>query len=481
VGWGSTVLILVLAFGVLLSFLYTSSLIQIDRSNDFYRVLGSKKIDASLFRLVSPETICFSLQDKDLKQFGFLPVLMEQADSFVSDQAPSIHDNRYDGFGMPVNATDALPLIRAFEIKFNHTVDNKVIRGYHDETHLYSCNFEYNDKQYYLRLEFRSLTALDDYSGFVPISVTKKGVLATVSSARLPDNMHLNNFRTINNPSDMKVFQTFNNTLVWTNNLNDDYNILSSGASSWVKLTLNSAGFEGQKVTLSTEIPPGKSWDYRLSHNYESLGPTVYEYFIEGERIGTVHGTVTVNFYPVPCMNPQEARSLYGQSGFNIRFPSYLPDGYDYKCGIQYDHFMLKEIYWNRTTGNLDDLAIYLSNNSEESALHDGMIQVFAVKAVSFWHDNANVTAQDRLKELTNGELSTYYLEPKLIEIGHYDDNDKISRSEIEAVAYQRNLYNWKDINILEVYDHDRQEAYIFKGKVSLEELVKMAQSMYLP
>lgn len=46
-------------------------------------------------------------------------------------------------------------------------------------------------------------------------------------------------------------------------------------------------------------------------------------------------------------------------------------------------------------------------------------------------------------------------------------------------MAYQRNLHDWKDVNILEVYDHGRSEAYFLKGKVPLDDLVMMAQSMY--
>lgn len=473
-GWRSTTLIIILVFAILLTFLYISPFASKQNSDEFYRVLESKKVDVSLFRLVRPEAICFTPNYNDLKQSSFLSVMMEQADSFVNDQLPIIHGNRYDGYGMPVNSTDVLPLIRTFQNKFNHTTENKVIRGYHDETHLYDCNFQYNDKQYYLRLEFRSLTALDNYGGFVPISVTNKGAIATVSSARLPNVEALNNFRNIHNPPNLVVFLTFNNTIVWTNNVDAGHSLFSSDDdSSWVRLTLNGTGYDGRKVTLSTEIPPGKSWDYRLSHNYEVLGPTVYDYSIDGEKIAPVHGRITVNFYPAPCMNPDQAKSLYGQSGFDIKFSSYLPDGYEYKCGIHYDQFLLKEIYWNRTINNPNDLAEYLANNSEESALNNGLIEVFAAKAVPFWHDNANVTAQERLKDLTSGENSRYYLQPKIIEITRRDD------SSIEAVAYQRNLYDWKDINILEVYDHSRLQAYIFKGKLPVDELVRMAQSMH--
>jgi hypothetical protein len=475
VGRRSSALIIILVFGLLLSFLYISPSLRKENFIDFYRVLESKKVDASLYRLINPEPVYLSLQDKDLKQYGFLPVMMEQADSFVDDvRLPDAQGNRYDGFGMGVNSTDAVSLIRAFEENFNQTIENKVTRGYLDDTHLYDCNFEYNEKQYYLRLEFHSLTALDGFSGFVPISVTSKGAIATVSSARLQD-ASLNNFRNIVNPSELNVFQTFNNTVVWTNNLNRDHSILSSQASPWVKLTLNGSGYEGQRFTISTEIPPGKSWDYRLSHYYENPGATVYDYSIEGEMLAPIHGRIAVNFYPVPCMNPQEAKSLYGQSGFDIRFPTYLPTGYEYKCGIHYDHFMLKEIYWNQTTKSPNSLTDYLANNSEETALNDGIIEVFAVRAVPLWHEYAYQTAQDRLNELSTGEYSRYYLQPRIIEI---TDGDDIS---VEAVAYQRNLYNWEDINILEVYDHARQQAYIFKGKVAFDELTKMAESMYVP
>lgn len=466
-GAKSFLLIALLVFGMIFSLLYASSYVQDERSHYSTRVLESKKADASLFRLVNPEPVCFTLHDEDLNKYTFLPIMLKEADSFVTDGYPSIHENRYDGYGMRVNSSEAVSLVKAFESRFNHTVENRIIDGYNDDFHLYDCNFEYIDYQYYLRLELKSLTALDRYSGFVPISVMSEGISATVSSARLFDESS-NHFRTVTNPVELNMFNTFNNTLVWSNNVSGD----SSSSSSWVKLTLNATGFDDENIIVSTQIPPGKSWDYRLSPNYRSLDPTVYEYAVEGDKVRTTSGRIYVHSYP-SCMDQQEARSLYGQSGIYMRFPTYLPEGYEYKCGVHYDHFLLLQLYWNQDINDLETLN-YLSSNTEEASLNDGLIRVFAAKAVPFWHDHLNTTAEERLEELTSGENSRYYLQPRIVEIEHTAANQAI-----DAVAYQRNFYSWKDINILEVYDHEQQEAYVLKGKVPLEELVSMAQSMF--
>lgn len=470
----STLLIVIVVFGILFSLLFASPFLTRQASADYYRILESKKADASLFRLVNQEETCFTLQRDDLADFEFLSTLVREADTFVNDSFPSIHENRYDGFGMGVSSSDAVRLIRAFENNFNHTVTSKVIRGYNDDTHLFDCNFEYNGNQYYLRMEFRSLTALDDHSGYVPVSISANRVVATVSSARIlpPEDTLPNNFRDITNPSNLTVFHTFNNTIVWNNDIVPPV---------WVKVTLNTTGFEGEDVSVAAQIPPRKSWDYRLWHNYLDIEPTVYNYAVEAESKGTVAtGKINVNFYPVPCMNQEEARSLYAQSGIAMRFPSYLPDGYEYKCGIHYDHFNLLQAYWNQSAPDIPDIA---ASSTEEQALNEGIIQIFAIKAVPFWYEHANKTAEARLHELTQGEYSRYYLDPKIVEIANGQDDRGAQRESgykpIQGVAYQRNFYIWKDINILEVYDQNRHDTYILKGKLPIDELIKMAQSMY--
>ncbi|HEX7032896.1 MAG TPA: hypothetical protein VF172_07845 [Nitrososphaera sp.] len=474
-GYRSTILIIVLVFGVLFSLVFSSPYLTRQAGADYFRILESKKADASLSRLVNQEETCFDLRDEDLADFEFLSTLIGQADTFSNDSFPSIQGNRYDGFAMEVNSSDAVRLIRTFENNFNHTVTNIVIRGYHDDAHLFDCNFGYNGNQYYLRIEFRSLTALDEHSGYVPVSISASRAVATVSSARItpPDDTLPNNFRNIVDPSGLTVFHTFNNTMIWSNEIIPP---------AWAKVTLNTTGPEGEKISISAQIPPGKSWDYRLLHNYLSYDPTVYDYAVEAENKGTIAtGKIVVNFFPTPCMNQEEARSLYGQSGIAMRFPSYLPAGYEYRCGMHYDQFSLLQVYWNQSAPDIPDL---IASAAEEQTLNEGIVKISAIKVVPFWYEPANKTADARLQELTQGEYSRYYLDPKIVEIagGQHGDlgvEQGSGYKPIQAVAYQRNFYSWKDINILEVYDQNRQEMYILKGKVSLDELVDMAKSMY--
>lgn len=162
-----------------------------------------------------------------------------------------------------------------------------------------------------------------------------------------------------------------------------------------------------------------------------------------------------------------------------MRFPSYLPDGYEYKCGIHYDHFNLLQTHRNQSIPKIEDLA---ASSTREEALNKGVIQIFAIRAVPLWYEWANKTAEHRLEELMaeGDEGRKYYLEPRLVHIFGQTDHHKDANADLGAVTYRHNSYLLKDINILEVYDHGRSEAYILKGKVPLNELVKMAKSMYL-
>jgi hypothetical protein len=438
----SAILIIVLVFGLLFALLYMSTFVAGQNSNSLNTILETKKAEASLSRLINPEPVCFTLENDSLGKYSFLSDLIKEAD-VEADLAPPTHftSNRYDGFATGVNATDILHLIRQYQDNFNHTTATINIRNYTDDTHTYDCNFTYKGNQYYINVKFQSLTVINNHDGFVPIYITStnKGMVN-----------HL-------------TYYTFNNTAVWTNNLN-----------SFVTLTLETK-IERQNFTVTTQIPPGKSWDYRLWPDLTSENNTVYHYEVQDNESSRpiANSNIIVKYYP-KCMDQKIAKSLYSQSGVDMKFSAYLPEGYQYICGIHFYNNVIIQAYWNKTVE--DPLELEYGENKvldfpnyafHPEALDNGVIQIIAGKSGVF---TSYTDAQERYDDIKN---ETNYLDQRLIEIDNvYDGND------YQAVGYRHNVNIEKDIYILEAYDKDNQEFYLLKGKVPLAELVRMAESL---
>lgn len=441
-GQRSAALIIVLVFGLLFSLMYASTIAS-QNSNSLYTILETKKAEASLNRLINPEAVCFTLNNDALGKYASLSRLIIEADNIADEPVPPSNpsSNKYDGFGTSVNATEILPLIRQYKNNFNHTTVAVPIRNYTDDTHTYDCNFAYEGNQYYINVKFQSLTVINDYDGFVPIEITSI------------------NEETV----DHLTYYTFNNTAVWTNHLD-----------SFVTLTLR-AEIEKQNFTVTTQIPPGKSWDYRLWPDLTSENDTAYRYEVQDNKSSNpiANGNIVVKYYP-KCMDQKIAKSLYSQSGVDMKFPAYLPESYQYICGIHFYNNVIIQAYWNRTVNDplaetFGEVKVWDFPNYafHPEALDNGVIQVIAGKSGVF---TPYTDAQERYDDIKN---ETYYLDQQLVEIDNLYDGKGY-----QAVAYRHNFYVEKDIYILEMYDKDNQEFYLFKGKVPLAELVRMAESL---
>jgi hypothetical protein len=173
-------------------------------------------------------------------------------------------------------------------------------------------------------------------------------------------------------------------------------------------------------------------------------------------------------------MGQKIAKSLYSQSGIDMKFPAYLLEGYQYICGIHFYNTVIIQTYWNRTVENPlefeygENKVLDFPNYAfHPEALDAGVIQVIAGKAEVF---TPYTDAQGRYDDIKN---KRYYLDQQFVEIDNLYDGKKY-----QAVAYRHNIYAEKDINILEMFDKDDQEFYFFKGEVPLSELVKMAESL---
>lgn len=430
-----------MVFGVLFSLLYASGNISSKNSDALFTVLETKKAEASIFRLDNSETTCFRLNDDDqiVKNYSFSSAVREADGN--AELRPEPINNRFGGFSMGINATDIIPLIRQYQEIFNHTTTAVSIRNYADETHMFECNFTYNGNQYYLVIEFRSLTAINEKDGFVAIDVRDNGTAT----------------------SQLITYYTFNNTAIWTNHLD-----------SPVTLTVTTQ-IDNEDILLTTQIPPGKSWDYRLSPDYSSANGTLYFYQVRESSSNAVitDGVIIVKYYP-KCMSQRIAKSLYSQSGIALKFPDYLPDGYSYICGIHYYNDVIIQAYWNRTVD--DPLAETFGESKvwdfpnyafHPEALDNGVIQLIAGRAGTF---TGYSDANERFEDIKDNRA---YLDQQLIEVWNVHDGKRYG-----GVAYRHNILVEKDINIVELYDKDKNEFYFLKAKLPLRELVLMAESL---
>ncbi len=195
----STALIVIAVFGILFALLYSASLIAIQNVEGFYQVLASKRTDMEVYRLRTPQNICFDLDSRKLDEVDLIMAQdrggagdtlsraikssdgdaesdqqMEQQGNLPKEYFEQMA-NRYTGEGLRLKDAKAiLPLIKAYESKFNHTVTHKSIRGVSDDIHQYSCNFSYDGKYYGLGMKFYSLSSLNEYAGYLPITITQQ-------------------------------------------------------------------------------------------------------------------------------------------------------------------------------------------------------------------------------------------------------------------------------------------------------------------
>jgi hypothetical protein len=432
-----------LVFTALFLILYASTFFADQKSDTLYSILETKKAETIVGRLINSEAVCFTLDNNSLGRFAFLADSIKNADEEASLPLPPTAisiNNRYDGFLNGANSTDVVPLIRQYLQKFNHTSETMSIRNYTDEVHTFECNFAYNGNQYYLIIKFQSLTALTDYGGFVPIDTTAK-------SKGSAANRYV-------------TYYPFNNTAVWTNHL-----------GLTISLDLRTV-IDNQTVGISTKIPAGKSWDYRLQPDYSISNDTIYHYQLRDGSNRPDSGEIIVKHYP-RCMSQQIAKSLYLQTSVGMKFPAYLPKGYLYICGVEFYDTVLLQTYWNQTVDDPSELKYgeekedFTNYASHPDATKSGIIVVYGGKSgILLPHSDA----QSRFDEIKN---ETYYINQQLITV-----HNQYTGAENQAVVYEHNVYDEKDISILELYDEHNHEIYYFKGKVPSSELIKMAESL---
>lgn len=468
-GYGSTALIAILAFGVLFSLLHSSSLLASQNKEQFYQVLASKRADIEVYRLRAPQNICFELDDGTLTRVDQSmaqepPATRDslsraiksadadaQTDQQMEEQMPEEYfvqmGNRYTGEGLRVeNGGAVVPLVQAYESAFNHTRIQTEKRGISDTVHRYDCNFSYGGKYYGIGIKFYSLSYLNEYAGYLPIVIIDR---------ILEDNNQAG--------KTAAVFRFFNNTVVWENK-----------SDSWLTLQVTPAveegAPEGASEPITKRLAPLQSWDLYLGGS-RAVG-TDFHYQIK--EYPQVQGKITVKSAPV-CMDFDTARSLYSQTKFDFKTPSYVPEGYEYKC-MQADMASVYLYYSNQT----------FRPEFMGEGLAEGQILVYMDDFDRYFdiHDSSEASLSDdeRIRNTYESILEQNpVLNPQLIDIdgklawGHEAVPDGAKQTVVFPDGSQ--IVTRSSLPARLVF-YDNGTGIRLEGYVPLQELVRMAESI---
>lgn len=348
-----------------------------------------------------------------------------------------------------IEPTEAIEMIKEFNFKFHLDMLEKIIRHNENvvfESRWYSCNLEFKDRVYDVTFVLSVPVEITGTSGIVSVFITPDS---------LAEKPSLNKGKTVYDP--------FNNTIVWINKLD-----------SWVTVDVNYTDvFEKDAngvVTVgsdSKKIPPGGLLDMYLSPNWYKEHPSessrtedrIYSYKIS-EYAG-ISDTIAVSAKyshqeTDGCYSMEEAKSLYSQSKLDVRFPSYIPEGFAPVCYRTGSSGWFIQVYSNITkdfgsfVGNPNDSFMIGIQPKNIITIHSGEDPILRL----------NSTAYERYqKMIANSVLPA--------------DAKFLVLDGMSVMAYVQN-----DVAAADIFPNDEAYHHI-QGKVPLGELVKMAKSLY--
>ncbi len=209
-----------------------------------------------------------------------------------------------DRYADPISFEDAIPLLE----KYGFQLTTKKIEGtslpkLQDTIYLFECIFEDENHQYKIGLEFGS--HYDGYGRLVFVNFTNNDQGIPV----------------IENDNITLYTGGFNQTVVFRNDF--DHEITLNMINP--QLSDESQRNPPDKIV----IPAGKVWSYffRIDLPADEL---IYQYNVDPDDLS---GIISVKGYP-RCMTEHQVISLYSQVEAYPKFPSYLPEGYSFECGV---------------------------------------------------------------------------------------------------------------------------------------------------
>lgn len=251
--------------------------------------------------------------------------------------------------------------------------------------------------------------------------------------------------------SDITVFSGgFNETVIFQNKLDEPVELVFGKFSVDSEWSRNPP----QKI----KIPANWKWSHFFV-NFHTGDELDYDYVIKPGNIG---GRVKLKGYP-HCMTEDEVKSLYSQVGAYPKFPSYLPEGYSFECGVHNMNGYVHLVYFtDKLREKFDDRRNSAFNFD---FIADGGIRIdyYNGYIINNFNDTPGDDRNERFQQIASQARATSYT------IG--DD---------PAVLVKE--YFWRDgkqrsFNELKIFAED-EILYFIKSGLPESEVIKIAESL---
>jgi len=372
-------------------------------------------VSSSIFRLEKPENICFVADNTIFSKFPTFLTAIDEANTLaeqdISNKFPT-HENTYTGTGISLTNSQVAELLGRYN--FHHTTsfvkeDNHRFKFKED---YFRCSFEHKGINYGLLIRYVKLVGTGTDFGYVPIVIDNKTTGHTTFT----------------------VFHMFNSTIVFNNTLDSKITI---------RMTSN---LTSENVT----IPSHELALLYLRGNITN--PTDIQYHYQTNELPNISGNVLFKEV-LTCIDQKTIKSLYTQTGFALKFPTYVPDGFVPVCNEADLEFMTIERFANSTgIAQHKNLNFYhISANLHEDK---GLV---VVRAIIEYGKNATDLAYRDYKN----DISIAYGDSTFSKYGDGSIMTYVAPGGVSTVVFTT-----------------KDQSYTFAGKMPLEELIKMAKSL---
>jgi len=338
----------------------------------------------------------------------------------------------YDGFADVISFVDAKKLLEKYDFSVTQRTAYDALNKINDTRYHFECIFEDDKYQYKLGFDFDSHYAKNERLVYVNVTKTNQGIPVI-------ENQHVKLF-----------LGGFNGTVIFNNKL-------GSAITLYITSPQIAGDWTDYRVDNKMTIPSGKVWSIS-PRNFHTSEDIVFHYDITPQNL---QGTFTVKSYPA-CMTENEVKSLYSQVEVYPKFPSYVPQGYSFECGIQNTNYHVFLGYWNNDLreGYKDRVnAVFLPE-----FFADGGIAVIYYNefAANYWSDENNYDKFEKAEQNAPYPFATTLTiedEPAVMIKEHFFHDGKT-----------------QSFNMLMVFSD--QGWYQIKSGLPEAELIKIAESL---
>ncbi|MDH3502691.1 MAG: DUF4367 domain-containing protein [Nitrosopumilus sp.] len=186
----------------------------------------------------------------------------------------------------------------------------------------------------------------------------------------------------------------------------------------------------------------------------------IYQYYVNPDGLS---GTIMVKGYP-RCMTESEVKSLYSQVEAYPNFPTYLPEGYSFECGVHNMNGFVHLGYWTDSLREkFDDTAN--DTTSQEFFANRGLtVDYYNEYVINNWTSNPDYDKYKKQDEKAEHPWAT-----KLTVSGE----PAVFRVQYITKSGQQNSYNELLIFL------DGEIRYGIRSSMPQDEMVKIAESLF--